>query len=114
YLKRLPLTFFPVLSKKLNYTLKKNDERRIFYARLDLLDQQYCLEIDQHLWQSYLDIGSRKQIWPDQLYTMANANDFNLCQEYLINYINDIKQQLHQCQMELTKLYQSRPIATLS
>ncbi|CAF5184021.1 unnamed protein product, partial [Rotaria magnacalcarata] len=114
YLKRLPLTFFPILSKKLNYTLKKKNERRIFYARLDLLDQQYCLEVDQHLWQSYLDIGLRKQIWPDQLYTMANANDFNLCQEYLINYINDIKQQLHQCQMELTKLYQSRPIATLS
>ncbi|CAF4890970.1 unnamed protein product, partial [Rotaria socialis] len=114
YLKRLPLTFFPILSKKLNYTLKKKNERRIFYARLDLLDQQYCLEVDQHLWQSYLDIGLRKQIWPDQLYTMANTNNFNVCQEYLINYINDIKQQLHQCQMELTKLYQSRPIATLS
>ncbi len=54
-----------MLQKRLNY--KKwngKDEKRFIYTRLDLLDQQYCLEVDQQLWQSYLDIGLQQHRWP--------------------------------------------------
>ncbi|CAF4297465.1 unnamed protein product, partial [Rotaria magnacalcarata] len=33
-------------------------------VRLQLLDQQYCLEMDRQLWQSYLDIGLQQHLWP--------------------------------------------------
>ncbi|CAF2846225.1 unnamed protein product [Rotaria sp. Silwood2] len=51
-----------ILSKTLNYSLKKNDEQRFIYEPLKLLDEQYCLEMDQQLWKSYLDIGLQQYI----------------------------------------------------
>jgi hypothetical protein len=46
---------------------------------------------------------------------MAKTNDFDLCKEYLINYIQNIKKQLNQYQLELIKQSQSCPlIKTLS
>ncbi len=55
---------FQILNKRLNYSLKKGDEQKFIYQRLNLFDQQYYLEVDQHLWQSYLDIGLQQHIWP--------------------------------------------------
>ncbi len=65
YLTRSSAILFPILSKRLNYSLlKKEHEQQFIYIRLDLFDQQYYLEADQHLWQSYLDIGIQQHIWP--------------------------------------------------
>jgi len=50
----------------------------------------------------------------DQLYTLAKTTDFDLCQKYLMNYRQNIKKQLNQCQFELIKHSQSCPIKTLS
>ena len=44
--------------------LEKEDEQKFIYQRLNLVDQQYCLEMSQHLWQSYLNIGLQKYVWP--------------------------------------------------
>jgi hypothetical protein len=63
-LTRSSATLFRFLSKKLNHALRKEDEQQFIYVRLNLFDQQYWLEIDQHLWQSYLNIGLEKQLWP--------------------------------------------------
>jgi hypothetical protein len=125
----------------LNYALKKEDEQKFIYQRLNLVDQQYFLEMNQHLWQSYVNIGLQKHIWPvslllfvllkamivlifffllslsikDELYKMAGTtNDTKLCYEYLMNYLENIKQQLNQCQLELSKQSQSCPITNLS
>jgi hypothetical protein len=64
YLKRSPSILFQMLNKRLNYTLKKKDEQNFIYTRLNLLDQQYCLQVDLILWQSYLDIGIEQNKWP--------------------------------------------------
>ncbi len=137
YLTRSWSTLFQLLSKKLNYSLRKEDEQKFIYLRLNLFDQQYWLEIDQHLWQSYLNIGFEKHLWPvsflcrkslcstnlfvflslikDELYKMAKTttNDTKLCYEYLHNYLESIKQQLNQCQLELDKQSHSCPITSL-
>lgn len=57
-------TLFQLLSKKLNYSLRKEDEQEFIYLRLNLFDQQYWLEVDQHRWQSYFNIGMEKHRWP--------------------------------------------------
>ncbi|CAF5222897.1 unnamed protein product, partial [Rotaria magnacalcarata] len=53
--------------------------------------------------QSYLDIGLQQHLWPDQFYTMAKTNDFDLCKQYVMNYIENNKRQLNHCHFELTK-----------
>jgi hypothetical protein len=64
YLNRSSFILFQMLSKRLNYSLKGKDEQQLIYTRLDLLDQQYCLASDLHLWQCYLDIGLEQHRWP--------------------------------------------------
>ncbi|CAF1272421.1 unnamed protein product [Didymodactylos carnosus] len=110
YLMRSSAILYQILSTALNHKLKKKDEQTFMYEQLELLDKQYCLEMEQQLWQSYFDVGLKYHIWPDQLYTMANTNDFQLCKEYLINYLQNIKTQLGQYQIELTKHFQSCPV----
>jgi len=68
YLKRLPSKLFQMLSKLLNYPLKKKHEQRFIYVRLNLLDQHYCLAVNQQLWLSYLDIGLQQHIWPVSIF----------------------------------------------
>ncbi|CAF4785957.1 unnamed protein product, partial [Rotaria socialis] len=95
----------------------KKDEKQFINVRLQLLDQQYCLEMDRQLWQSYLDIGLQQHLWPDQFYTMAKTNDFDLCKQYVMNYIENNKRQLNHCQFELTKQeeqFQTCPMIELS
>ncbi|CAF5171411.1 unnamed protein product, partial [Rotaria magnacalcarata] len=68
-------------------------------------------------WQSYLDIGLQQHLWPDQFYTMAKTNDFDLCKQYVMNYIENNKKQLNHCQFELTKQeeqFQTCPMIELS
>ena len=68
YLTRSSFVLYEILNKALNYSLKKTDEKQFIHVRLQLLDQQYCLEIDQQLWQSYLDIGLQEHLWPVSLF----------------------------------------------
>jgi hypothetical protein len=68
YLTRSSSILYQILNKALNYSLKKKDEKQFINVRLQLLDQQYCLEMDRQLWQSYLDIGSQQHLWPVSLF----------------------------------------------
>jgi len=45
---------------------------------------------------------------------MAKTTNSKLCQQYLINYIENMKNQLNQCQLKLIKQSQSCAITTLS
>ncbi|CAF3336346.1 unnamed protein product, partial [Rotaria socialis] len=117
YLTRSSSILYEILNKTLNYSFKKKDEKRFINVRLQLLDQQYCLEKDRQLWQSYLDIGLQQHLWPDQFYTMAKTNDFDLCKQYVMNYIENNKKLLNHCQFELTKQeqqFQTCPMIELS
>jgi hypothetical protein len=38
------------------------------HLRLQLLDRQYRLEVDRHLWQSHLDLGCQEKFWPVRFY----------------------------------------------
>ncbi|CAF3410338.1 unnamed protein product [Rotaria socialis] len=82
YLARSSSILYEILNKTLNCSLKKKDRQ---------------------LWQSYLDIGLQQHLWPDQFYTMAKTNDFDLCKQYVMNYIENNKKLLNHCQFELTK-----------
>ncbi|CAF4124658.1 unnamed protein product, partial [Adineta steineri] len=92
YLTRSSSILCQILNKTLNYTLKNKDEKKSLHIQLELLDQQYCLEKDQELWQSYLDIGLQQCLWP----------------------VKNIKKQLNKCQFELLKYSQTCPITELS
>ncbi|CAF1518041.1 unnamed protein product, partial [Rotaria magnacalcarata] len=62
YLTRSSSILYQILNKTLNYSVKKKDEKQFINVRLQLLDQQYCLEMDHQLWQSYLDIGLQQHL----------------------------------------------------
>jgi hypothetical protein len=64
YLMRSSTILYQILSTALSYKLKKKDEQTFMYEQLQLLDRQYCLEMEQQLWQSYFDVGLKYQIWP--------------------------------------------------
>jgi hypothetical protein len=68
YLERSSTILFQMLNKTLNYALKIKAEKDFIYKRIGLLNQLYRLEVHQQLWQSYLDIGIQKHIWPVNLY----------------------------------------------
>ncbi|CAF1297315.1 unnamed protein product [Adineta steineri] len=103
YLERSIVALFRRLSKSLNYSIKKKAEKTFLRKRLELLDQCYCLEVELNLWQSYLEIGLEQHQWPEQLIPMAKTNDFDICHQYLITYIEDIKQQIDKQQARLTE-----------
>ena len=75
YLKRSSATLFQMLSKTLDYNFKEKEQQKYIYIRLNLLDQQYCLKVDQQLWQSYLDIGVQQHIWPVSFIVLQNLFD---------------------------------------
>ncbi|CAF1512292.1 unnamed protein product, partial [Rotaria sordida] len=115
YLTQSSSKLFHMLSKRLNYSLKKQHEQKFIYIRLNLFDQQYYLEIEQHLWQSYLDIGLQEQIWPDELYKMVKTtNDTKLCHDFLVNYLENLKKQINQCELQLNEQCQSCPLTSLT
>ena len=68
YLTRSSSILHQILNKALNFSIKKKDEKQFMNARLQLLDQQYGLEMDRQLWQSYLDIGLQQHLWPVSLF----------------------------------------------
>jgi hypothetical protein len=49
---------------QLNYSLKKKKEQHFILARLQIFDQQFCLNQIHYLYQTYLDLGLQHQLWP--------------------------------------------------
>ena len=68
YLKRASAILFQMLNQTLNYKLNTTNEKNFIYARIDILDHHYCVEVHQQLWQSYVDIGIQNPIWPVRLH----------------------------------------------
>ena len=51
---------------QLNYPLTKRKDKSFILSRLRLLNEQFCLRMDQYLYQSYFDAagGSHDRVWP--------------------------------------------------
>ncbi|CAM4819703.1 unnamed protein product [Rotaria magnacalcarata] len=113
YLKVHPNLLFRTLCLQLKYKLKKKNERRFIHHRLQLLDQQYRLELRQNLWQSYLALGSEKQVWPNQVTKMAKTNEHVLCEQFVKEYLNEIKLKFDQCTNELRIQVEACPTTLL-
>ncbi|CAF4020406.1 unnamed protein product [Rotaria sordida] len=107
YLTHSPHLIFQVLRQEFNRLLNKKDERIFLDIRLQLLDRQYRLELDQRLWQSYLNIGLPETLWPRSLYEMTKTNQADLCENYIMTQLAMIDDQLEQCNLELNKQAQS-------
>jgi hypothetical protein len=119
----------------IHFFIPWEDEQRFIYTRLDLLDRNYCLVVDLQLWQSYFNIGLEQHRWPvsilstrknwfliifltitqkEQLSMLAKTNDLELCQQYLTHYIEDMKKQIDQYELKLTKQSALCPIKFIS
>ncbi|CAF4127151.1 unnamed protein product [Rotaria magnacalcarata] len=114
YLIRSPMAIIKMLTNIINCNFKKKEEQLYICHRLDLFDKHYYLQVHQQLWQSYLDIGMQQHRWPNQMYAMAKTNDFQICQQYLDNYINTMKKEIDTCHIQLNNQAQSYPLTTLS
>ena len=64
YLTQSPHFIFKNLSQQLNCPLNKKEVQIFVHLRLQLFDRQFRLDLDRHLWQSYLELGSQEQYWP--------------------------------------------------
>ncbi|CAF4659787.1 unnamed protein product [Rotaria socialis] len=73
------------------------------------------IPLREELIQKYLSL--QENLWPDQFYKMTKTNDFNLCKQYAMNYIENNKKQLNYCRFEFTKQeqqFQTCPFKELS
>ena len=64
YLKMPKKLLVRSLRLQLNQTIKKRKEQRFIFARLQLLDRQFCLGLDLRLYQSYFTEGEHHKMWP--------------------------------------------------
>jgi hypothetical protein len=65
YLKMPRKLLFHSLHLQLNYRLKwKKKERRFILSRLELFDQQFCLDQIRYLYQTYFNLGLQHEMWP--------------------------------------------------
>ncbi|CAF3467602.1 unnamed protein product [Rotaria socialis] len=101
YLKRIPRLLIQTLGRQLDHPIKTKSEHKFIYSRLKLLDQQFCLNIHQSLWQSYFDLGYERHQWPDYFYKITKTNELPLCEKFVQDYLTHIQQQLEQCTTQL-------------
>ncbi len=75
YLMQSPHLVFETLSQQLNCQLNKKGEQMFIHLRLQLFDRQYRLDVDQHLWQSCLNLGCQEKLWPVGYVFLLNSYD---------------------------------------
>ncbi|CAF1578045.1 unnamed protein product, partial [Adineta steineri] len=110
YLRASSQALMNTLRKHLNHPLKKRSEQKFVCSRLHLFDEEFALDLNRYLWQSYLEIGSQQQqpqIWPNKVYRAAKTNESNLCQQYIVDSLNQTKIHLDLCYAKLNTQAQS-------
>ncbi|CAF4251458.1 unnamed protein product, partial [Adineta steineri] len=66
------------------------------------LNHKYCLEVHLKLCKSFLEIGRTEHHWPEEVRLLSKTDDYELCFQYLTNYIEQLNEQINQYQIELT------------
>ena len=66
------------LRLQLNSALKEQKDRQFLLARLELSDKKLCLDANKYLYQTYLDLGSRHNIWSVSVETIIFIRLFRI------------------------------------
>ncbi|CAF4011185.1 unnamed protein product, partial [Adineta steineri] len=85
------------LRHQLNHRIKKRKEKSFILSRIRLLDQQFCISMDQYLYQSYYADGFHYKIWPDDIIKMIQTTTMTTITdnyEHIENYVKDHLNQL--------------------
>lgn len=88
-----PHLIFQALSQQMNCSLNKNNEQMFIHLRLQLFDRQYRLDVDRHLWESYLDLGCKEKFWPVSCFWYIedkNSSTYHLMDFSLIHFLAPI------------------------
>ncbi|CAF1383180.1 unnamed protein product [Adineta steineri] len=113
YLQRSSWILFQTSGKRLNYSLNDKHKQYI-YTRLTILDQKYCLEVHLQLCKSFLEIGRTEHHWPEEVQLLSKTDDYELCFQYLTNYIGQLNEQINQYETELTTQFGSYSMIPIS
>ncbi|CAF4664425.1 unnamed protein product, partial [Rotaria sp. Silwood2] len=114
YLKQHAKLLFRNLRVLLKHTLRKKCERQFLHHRLQLLDQQGRLGLRQNLWQSYLSLGSDKEVWPNSVIKMAKTNEHTVCEQFVKQHLHEMKHKFDYFTNELKLQWESYPRTLLS
>ncbi|CAF2819348.1 unnamed protein product [Rotaria sp. Silwood2] len=109
YLKVHQNLLFRTLRLLLKHKLNRKCERQFLHRRLQLLNQQCHMELRQNLWQSYLTLGSEKEVWPNVVVKMAKTDEHLVCQQFVQKHLNEMKIKYDQFTNELSLQIQSCP-----
>ncbi|CAF4801074.1 unnamed protein product [Rotaria sp. Silwood1] len=113
YLRAHPNLLFRSLRLLLKHKLRKKCERQFLHHRLQLIDQQCRLELRQNLYQSYLNLGSEKEVWPNVIVKMTKNDEHVVCQQFVQKHLNEMKIKYDQFTNELKTQMQSCPVTLL-
>ncbi|CAF4667972.1 unnamed protein product, partial [Rotaria sp. Silwood2] len=113
YLKAHPKLLFKTLRILLKHTLKTKCARQFLHCRLQLFDQKCRLGLRQNLWQSYLNLGSEKEVWPNSVMKMAKTNEHIVCDQFVKQHLNEMNIKFDQFTNELRIQLQSCPVTLL-
>ncbi|CAF5111784.1 unnamed protein product, partial [Rotaria sp. Silwood1] len=97
----------------LKHKLRRKCERQFLHHRLQLLNQQCHTELRQNLWQSYLNLGSEKEVWPNVVMKMAKTDEHLVCQQFVQKHLNEMKIKYDQFINELSLQLQSCPVTLM-
>ncbi|CAF1488984.1 unnamed protein product [Rotaria magnacalcarata] len=101
YLKMPKKLLYHSLRVHLYYPLKRKKEKMFILTRLQLLDWQFCLNLDLHLYQSYCTEGRQYKTWPEDIVKMTKTNDYDLTEKFLNILVNQTQHKVDQCTTEL-------------
>ncbi|CAF1334191.1 unnamed protein product [Rotaria sp. Silwood1] len=113
YLKVHQNLLFRTLRLLLKHKLRRKCERQFLHHRLQLLNQQCHTELRQNLWQSYLNLGSEKEVWPNVVMKMAKTDEHLVCQQFVQKHLNEMKIKYDQFINELSLQLQSCPVTLM-
>ncbi|CAF1379607.1 unnamed protein product [Adineta steineri] len=113
YLQQSSWILFQTSGKRLNYSLNDKHKQYI-YTRLTILDHTYCLEVHLQLCKSFLEIGRTEHHWPEEVQLLSKTDDYQLCFQYLTNYIGHLNEQTNQYETELTTQLSSYSMIPIS
>ena len=73
YLKMPKKLLIRSLRLQLNHRIKKKKDQLFIVSRLQLLDRQFCLNLNLRLYQSYFTEGKHHKIWPVSRHFIINV-----------------------------------------
>ncbi len=128
YLKMPRRLLLHSLHLQLNYRLQKKKEQHFILSRLELFDQQFCLDQIHYLYQTYFNLGLQHEMWPvsfkiilaiclrlslcnlkDDILKIIPSNEPKVIQKYLEDYLILLQNKMNEYTTELMTQLTSCP-----